>query len=95
MQKNGPEATVWLFHILGRATVRVTAGENQGHNLVYRNSVRDVRAIGIWKGQPLSLDLPRSDPLGSSYDTVAVVVQEGGYGRIIGAALLNAPASLQ
>jgi hypothetical protein len=93
--KIGPVATVWLFHILSRASVHVTAGENQGHNLVYRNSVRDVRAIGIWKGQPLSLDLPRSDPLSSSYDTVAVVVQEGGYGRIIGAAFLDAPENPQ
>ena len=94
-QKGGPEATVWLFHVLSRAWVHITAGENQGRNLLYRDSVRDVRAIGIWKGQPLSLDLPRADPLGSSYDLVAVVVQEGGYGRIIGAALLDAPENPQ
>jgi hypothetical protein len=87
--KNGSEATVWLFHILSHTSVHITSGENLGRNLNYRNSVRDVRAIGIWKGQPLSLDLPRSDPLGSSYDTVAVVLQEGGYGRIIGAAILG------
>ncbi|HEY3637026.1 MAG TPA: DUF1223 domain-containing protein [Rhizomicrobium sp.] len=89
-QKTGAEATVWLFHILSRSAVHITAGENTGRSLSYRNSVRDVRAIGIWKGQSLSLDLPRSDPLGSSYDTVAVVLQEGGYGRIIGAASLGA-----
>jgi hypothetical protein len=89
--KNGTDATVWLFHILSHASVHVTAGENQGRTLFYRDSVRDVRAIGIWKGQPLSLDLPRSDPLGSSYDTVAVVLQDGGYGRIIGAAMLGSP----
>ncbi|HTT83868.1 MAG TPA: DUF1223 domain-containing protein [Rhizomicrobium sp.] len=91
--KSGTEATVWLFHILSRANVHITAGENQGRSLSYRNSVRDVRAIGIWKGQALSLDLPRSDPLGASYDTVAVVLQEGGYGRIIGAAQLGSPES--
>jgi hypothetical protein len=94
-QKNGPEATVWLFHILSHASVRVTAGENQGRSLSYRNSVRDVRAIGIWKGQPLSLDLPRADPLGASYDTVAVVLQEGGYGHIIGAAMPGSPENAQ
>jgi hypothetical protein len=89
------EATVWLFHILGHAWVHIEAGENQGRNLFFRNSVRDVRAIGIWKGQPLALDLPRSDPLGSSYDAVAVVLQDGGYGRIIGAALLDSPENPQ
>lgn len=94
-QKNGAEATLWLFHILSRASVHITAGENQGRSLSYRNSVRDVRAIGIWRGQALSLELPRSDPLGASYDTVAVVLQEGGYGRIIGSALLGSPENPQ
>lgn len=94
-QKNGTEATVWLFHLLSHTWVHITAGENQGRNLLYRNSVRDVRAIGIWKGQPISLDLPRSDPLASSHDAVAIVLQEGGYGRIIGASLLEAPESAQ
>ena len=89
--KSGTDATVWLFHILSRSFVHVTAGENQGRSLSYRNSVRDVRAIGIWKGQPLALDLPRTDPLGAPYDTVAVILQEGGYGRIIGAAILGSP----
>jgi hypothetical protein len=93
--KNGADATVWLFHILSHTWVHITAGENQGRNLSYRNSVRDVRAIGIWKGQPISLDLPRSDPLGSSYDAVAVVLQDGGYGRIIGAAVLDSSANPQ
>lgn len=88
-QKNSTEATVWLFHILGRASVRITAGENQGRYLSYRNSVRDVRAIGIWRGQPISIELPRSDSPGAEYDSVAVVLQEGGYGRIIGAAALG------
>ncbi len=92
---NGAEATLWLFHILSHASVRITAGENQGRSLLYRNSVRDVRAIGIWRGQPISLELPRTDPLGSAYDTVAVVLQEGGYGRIIGAAVLGSPQSPQ
>ena len=83
------DATVWLFQILGRANVHIGAGENEGRTMEYRNVVRDVRAIGIWKGQPLSLDLPRSDALSVPHDAVAVVVQEGGLGRIVGAAWLG------
>jgi hypothetical protein len=89
-ERSGGEATVWLFHILGHANVHITAGENEGRDLSYHNIVRDVRAIGIWKGQPLSLELPRADSLTAPSDVVAVVLQEGGYGRIIGAAYADA-----
>ncbi|MGH6889731.1 MAG: DUF1223 domain-containing protein [Rhizomicrobium sp.] len=85
------EATVWLFHILSRASVHVLAGENQGRNLAYRNVVRDVRPVGLWKGQALSLDLPRSDQISAPHDGAAVLLQEGGYGRILGAAFLAGP----
>lgn len=84
-------ATIWLFHILGKATVAVGGGENGGHTLTYRNVVRDVRAVGMWKGQPVSLDLPRAEMGTSPHDAVAVVVQQGSYGRVIGAAELGRP----
>jgi hypothetical protein len=85
-------ATIWLFRILGKASVAVGAGENDGRTLVYRNIVRDVKAIGIWKGQALSLDLPRVDPMtGAADDAVAAVLQQGGSGRIIGAAVIGRP----
>lgn len=84
-------ATIWLFHILGKASVAVGGGENSGHTLTYRNIVRDVKAVGIWKGQAVSLDLPRSESAGLPHDAVAVVVQQGGYGRIVGAAMIGRP----
>ena len=87
----GDDATVWLFQILSHANVHIGAGENRGRLMEYRNVVRDVRAIGIWKGQALSLDLPRSDSVSVPHDAVAVVVQEGGFGRIVGAASLGPP----
>lgn len=83
------EATVWLFHVLTRASVHVLSGENQGRSLAYRNVVRDVRPVGLWKGQALSLDLPRSDQITAPHDAVTVILQEGGYGRILGAAFFN------
>jgi hypothetical protein len=87
----GAYATIWLFHILGKATVAIGAGENGGHTVTYRNVVRDVKAIGMWKGQTVSLDLPRADLGVAPHDAVAVVVQEGSYGRVIGAASLGRP----
>ncbi len=82
-------ATIWLFHLIDKATVNVKTGENGGHVLTYRNIVRDVKAVGVWKGQAVSLDLPRNGT--APRDSLAVVVQQGGYGRIIGAAQIAAP----
>jgi hypothetical protein len=80
-----PNATIWLFHILSRANVPIGSGENSGHTLAYRDVVRDVKAIGMWKGQTVSLDLPRAEMASGPYDALAVVVQQNGYGRILGA----------
>lgn len=82
-------ATVWFFRIQPQATVNITGGENAGHTYTYRNIVRDIRAVGVWKGQAVSLDLPRRELLGTSADSIAVLVQQGGYGRILGAAMLE------
>ena len=83
------DATIWFFRLLPQASVTVTAGENAGHTMTYRNVVRDIRAVGMWKGQPVTLDLPREDLIGKSRDSIAVVVQQGGYGRIVGAAVMD------
>lgn len=83
------DATIWLFRILTKASVNVRAGENSGRLLSYRNIVRDVRAVGQWKGQPVSLDLPRTLVAANPHDAIAIVVQQGGYGRILGAELIG------
>ena len=88
---DAPDATVWLFRILGKATVSIGAGENEGRTVSYRNIVRDMKAIGIWKGPAVTLDLPRQDGMDAPHDAVAVVVQQSGYGRIVGAAMIGRP----
>jgi hypothetical protein len=84
------DATIWLFRVLPQASVRIGNGENGGRTVVYRNVVRDIKAVGMWKGQAVTLDLPRSE-VGAGRDGVAVVVQQGGYGRIVGAASIDWP----
>ena len=85
-------ATIWMFRILPKVTVSIGDGENSGRTINYRNVVREVRAIGMWKGPPVILDLPRSEEA-APHEGIAVVVQEGGYGRIVGAALFERPVS--
>lgn len=79
------DATIWLFRIRPQATVKIGGGENNGRTITYRNVVRAVKAVGIWKGRAVSLDLPRQAMGGHADDGVAVVVQSRGYGRILGA----------
>jgi hypothetical protein len=94
-EKNAADGTVWLFHVLSHAFVRIGGGENRGRNLDYRNVVRDVRAVALWKGLPLSLDIPRGDQSLPGYDSVAVLVQEGSYGRVIGARMIGTSSGQQ
>jgi len=84
-------ATVWLLHLRSAVTVAIKAGENEGRSVTYHNVVGDIRAVGIWKGSSLSLTLPRSAMAGLPHDAVAVLVQHGGYGHVIGASYLSHP----
>jgi hypothetical protein len=84
------DATIWLFGILPQATVGIRDGENSGRTITYHNVVREIRSIGSWKGQPISISLPRAEA-GPPHDGIAVVVQQGGYGRVLGAALMDRP----
>jgi len=86
-----PAATVWLIHMRDSATVAIGGGENDGRTMTYRNIVGDLKAVGQWKGDQLTIDLPRAAMEGLPHDGVAVVVQRGGYGHIVGAALLSHP----
>ena len=88
--ERGDDATVWLLEVLSRATVAIHGGENEGRSVTYRNIVRNVKAVGVWKGQAETLNLPREDMIGEPHDGVAVIVQQNGYGRVLGAAFLNA-----
>jgi hypothetical protein len=86
-------ATVWMFHLRNAATVAIGGGENDGRTMTYHNVVSDLRAVGQWKGEPLAIDLPRSALEGLPHDGVVVVVQSGGgYGKVVGAAMLGHPA---
>ncbi|SHO63654.1 hypothetical protein SAMN02745172_01522 [Pseudoxanthobacter soli DSM 19599] len=54
-------ATVWLVSMLPSVSVMVHGGENDGRELFYRNVVRGIRAIGMWNGSAIEIDLPVSE----------------------------------
>lgn len=88
--RSSHDATIWLFGILPQATVSIGDGENSGRTITYRNVVREIRPVGTWKGQPVSVTLPRAEA-GAPHEGIAVIVQQGGYGRVLGAALMDHP----
>ncbi|QIE56410.1 DUF1223 domain-containing protein [Pikeienuella piscinae] len=65
--------------------VEIKKGENRGRDMVYHNVVKGWSDLGGWDGAPLSLRAPR--PTG--VDGVAVLVQDGAGGPILGAARVS------
>ncbi len=80
------EATVWFGLVQPSGKVEVQQGENAGNTLTYTNIVRDLTPIGLWKGQPLRIQIPRAAVIQASTQRSVVLIQEGKAGPIIGAA---------
>jgi hypothetical protein len=90
-EKNDTAATIWLFHLRDAVTVNIGGGENGGRTMTYRNVVGDLRSVGQWNGDPVALEIPRANLNGLPHDAVAVIVQQGGYGRVVGATVISHP----
>ncbi|SDK97274.1 DUF1223 domain-containing protein [Aliiruegeria lutimaris] len=72
---------VQLVRFLPKSKVAIERGENAGKTIVYSNIVTDWETLGKWSGdEPLALELPVAGP-----EEGAVIVQERGYGPILGA----------
>jgi hypothetical protein len=89
VSKNKLNATIWMLRLRSAVTVRIGAGENGGRIMTYRNVVSDIKELGRWNGRAVSLDLPRADPKTPPHDGIVVVLQQGGYGRVLGTAYLG------
>jgi hypothetical protein len=80
------EATIWLAAVQISGSVDIQKGENAGQSLIYTNIVRELTPIGLWKGKPLMIQIPRSAVMQAATQKSVVLVQEGKAGPIIGAA---------
>ena len=65
--------------------VSIGAGENHGRDITYHNVVRGWADLGAWRGAPIAMTAPK--PM--TADGVAVLVQDGETGRILGASRLS------
>ncbi|MCI5074934.1 DUF1223 domain-containing protein [Oricola sp.] len=83
---------VVLVYFKHRSDVEIERGENAGKTIAYVNAVVDYETIGMWEGEPLTVDIPHSQLDAKHADGCAVLLQrttDGGHpGAIIGAAML-------
>jgi len=84
-QPGVPPSDVMLVAYLRHAVSAIGRGENAGRTLDEFNIVRDIRTLGLWKGQVETFHVPVSS-LPPDATNVAVLVQPSGQAPIIGAA---------
>jgi hypothetical protein len=84
-------ATIWLVGFDGVHATRVLHGENEGRTLRDYQVVRSFRQVGTWRGPAVDLAVAADEVAGDG--GVAVLVQRGGNGAILGAACLKPPTS--
>jgi hypothetical protein len=82
-------ATVWLALLDEHHETPVAAGENHGRKLVNANVVRSFTKIGEWKGEELVIQLDAAAAMKEGRYACAVLLQEGDYGPILGAAMME------
>ena len=84
-QPGVPPSDVMLVAYLRHAVSAIGRGENAGRTLDEFNIVRNIRTLGVWKGQVETFHVPVSSLPPDATD-VAALVQPSGQAPIIGAA---------
>ncbi|MEO8668686.1 MAG: DUF1223 domain-containing protein [Bauldia sp.] len=86
------KGTAWLVMYEPTVTVPIARGENRGETITYHNVVKKLRPIAMWKGEAMSVDLPKSEMSQAKVGRCAVLLQtekhKGLPGMVLGAAAL-------
>ncbi len=84
----GASGTIWLAIVSPQVDEKIKHGENRGRMLSYYNVVRELTAVGMWAGKPMTIELPAGS-LMEAGNRCAVLLQSGEGGRIVGAAWMS------
>ncbi len=82
----GAGATLWIMPILDKVTVKIEKGEIAGKEITYVNVVRRLVPAGMWKGEAMSLTLPKDGLMTADSTACVALLQEGKVGRVLGCA---------
>lgn len=78
--------TVWVVAYRSPSPVEIEEGENRGRTITYSNVAQSFMRLGVWPGgKPTEV----MAPIPSGASGMAVILQEGDYGRIIAAAKIE------
>ncbi|MCB1497176.1 MAG: DUF1223 domain-containing protein [Bauldia sp.] len=84
---------IWLAMYDDPVTVPIARGENSGRSITYTNVVRKLRPIAMWKGEEMTVELPKSELMHADVSRCAVILQtelpDGLPGPILGAAAID------
>lgn len=80
------DATLWLVKFTPRVEVTIQRGENTGRSVAYHNVVRELIAVGHWRGEAATMRMSKQQLAGCTPGTCAVLLQQGGNASILGAA---------
>ena len=78
-------ATVWVFMYDRSHVTEIARGENEGVKLTNTNVVRAIHRIGEWTGKRARFKVDLQALGATGRDACAIVVQEDGFGPILGA----------
>lgn len=80
-----PRTAVWILPVAPSIAVKIEKGENAGRDIVYSNVVRKIMPGGMWKGEAMSVALPRESILDKDCKACVAFLQTGHVGPVIGA----------
>jgi hypothetical protein len=78
-------ATIWLALVKKTQTVKINRGENRGRTITYHRVVRHMTPVGYWKGEKVSIKLPKEHLQNSDADGCTVLLQQDTAGPVLAA----------
>ena len=79
-------ATIWLALVKKSATVEIKRGENRGSTITYHRVVKNMTPVGQWKGEKVTIRLPKNHLQNTDTDGCTVLLQQDQAGPILAAA---------
>ena len=82
-------ATLWLALVKKSQAVKITRGENRGRTITYHRVVRNMTPVGHWKGEEVTIKLPKQHLQSIDADGCTVLLQEDTAGPVLAAVELK------
>lgn len=67
--------TVWMALLQQSGTVSIGRGENRNRKITYTNIVKEMRPLGKWEGEVMTLQFAKPDLMSGDINGLAVILQ--------------------